>query len=791
MNRKKCPFVLLLALCFAYACTPKEDPLPEVDDVCAMMDDLVFMKYCYDNFDVNQDGKVSRSEAEAVTKIDMYSNSYYSISTGPYAELRSLKGLEYFVNLVELDCTRTAISSIDVTRNTKLELLALGGTDISSINTSKCPALKELSVWETNITQLDLSKNAELVVLNAEHLNISNIDVSKCPKLTSLYLSHTNVTELDISQNELIDDLSIGNDGLTVRIKCVKVPENYWSYGERVIFSRNGQVIPSSCYIEWEGKIYNDREPYIDIGVGESITVQAVPDMGDVNVTFVWESGNESVVDVRDGIVTGKEEGYAVIYAIPITGGKRAGCHITVKPAAKSVKISESEKQTLFEVGDEWLLHYSLEPYGTADRGVEWTSSDPSVMKITNKKDIHGSVSYYAKMVGPGTAKLTVKTASGGLTASSEVNVTEKIIPVTGVTLNKESLSLYVGQTDTLVATIIPENATFKNVTWKSMDQSVATVDANGVVKAVGTGKTYIRCNSSSSISEGLWVTVSPAPVALTGLGFDKDEITLKVGKKTSLTIKITPPNASGWNINVSCDQSIVKLTVASNTVLYLEGVSAGTTQIVAKNKDGDQTATCKVTVVPSTVAVNRIYLDKTSLSLVEGNKATLSASISPADATNKAVTWSSSNTSVATVSSSGVVTAKSAGSANITVKTSDGSKTATCSVTVKAATISVTSVSLNKTSMSLEEGKAATLTATISPSNATNKAVTWSSSNTSVATVSSSGVVTAKSAGTANITVKTNDGSKTETCSVTVKSHSSDPPPGGGEGTGDEELDP
>lgn len=151
------------------------------------------------------------------------------------------------------------------------------------------------------------------------------------------------------------------------------------------------------------------------------------------------------------------------------------------------------------------------------------------------------------------------------------------------------------------------------------------------------------------------------------------------------------------------------------------------------------------------------------------GDSETLTATVTPSNATDKTVTWSSSKTTVATVSSSGVVTAKAVGTATITVTTNDGAKTATCAVTVKAATVFVTGVSLNKSSLSMTVGDTETLTATVTPSNATDKSVTWASSKTSVATVSSNGVVTAKSAGTATITVKTTDGSKTATCSVTV----------------------
>jgi hypothetical protein len=148
-----------------------------------------------------------------------------------------------------------------------------------------------------------------------------------------------------------------------------------------------------------------------------------------------------------------------------------------------------------------------------------------------------------------------------------------------------------------------------------------------------------------------------------------------------------------------------------------------------------------------------------------------LTATVSPSNATNKEVIWSSSNTAVATVNSSGYVTAVSTGTATITVVTRDGNKSANCSVTVyPSSTVLVTGVSLDKTSLAMKVGDSAvTLNATISPSNATNKEVTWSSSNTSVATVSSTGSVSAVSTGTSTITVTTKEGSKTATCTVTV----------------------
>ena len=174
---------------------------------------------------------------------------------------------------------------------------------------------------------------------------------------------------------------------------------------------------------------------------------------------------------------------------------------------------------------------------------------------------------------------------------------------------------------------------------------------------------------------------------------------------------------------------------------------------------------TLTATVPVPTVAVTGVSLNKTSLSFTgTGSSQTLTATVSPSNATNKTLTWSSSNTSVATVSN-GVVKAVGFGTATITAKSNNG-KTASCSVTVNP--IAVSGVSLNKTSLSFTgTGSSQTLTATVSPSNATNKTVTWSSSNTSVATVSN-GVVKAVGFGTATITAKSNNG-KTASCSVTV----------------------
>jgi uncharacterized protein YjdB len=196
---------------------------------------------------------------------------------------------------------------------------------------------------------------------------------------------------------------------------------------------------------------------------------------------------------------------------------------------------------------------------------------------------------------------------------------------------------------------------------------------------------------------------------------------------------------------------------------------TTGTATITVTAANVEYTATCTVTVTAG-IVVTGVSLNKTATSLVVGGTETLLATVAPTIATNQNVTWSSDNTSVATVSRAGVVTALSAGTSTITATTDDGSHTATCAVTVVATSIAVTGVSVSPTTLSLKPDATQKLIATITPSNATNKNVTWTSSNTSVAVVAAyGGRITAKAAGTANISVTTADGNKTATCVVTV----------------------
>jgi len=202
---------------------------------------------------------------------------------------------------------------------------------------------------------------------------------------------------------------------------------------------------------------------------------------------------------------------------------------------------------------------------------------------------------------------------------------------------------------------------------------------------------------------------------------------------------------------------------VAVSTTGEIRALNGGSAIITVTSADGGFTDTCSVTV---NVPVTGATLNKSATTLAVGATETLTATVSPADASNQQVSWTSDNVSVATVNNSGVITAVGAGSTSIKVKSADGSYSDSCTVTV---IVPVTGVSLNKAATTLDIGTTETLIATVAPAGSSNSAVTWSSSSSAIASVNSAGVVTASSVGTATITVTTADGGFTDSCEVTV----------------------
>ncbi len=267
---------------------------------------------------------------------------------------------------------------------------------------------------------------------------------------------------------------------------------------------------------------------------------------------------------------------------------------------------------------------------------------------------------------------------------------------------------------------------------------------------------------TSDMTLEARWESTKTAKV--TGVSLDQTSVTILPNGSVRLLATIEPSDAKDTNIIwTSSNDSIA--TVDSNGQVTAHAL--GTAVITAITTDGNHKATCSVTVSENVISVTGISFSKSTLELSTNDVVSINATITPANATNKGIIWSSSNNKVVKVVN-GKVVAIGAGTAIITATTKDGNKTATINVTVKDVPVTGIKVSPAKVNMTIGD-KPKQLTAIIIPTNASNKDVTWQSGNKNIVSVNSQGIITAIGAGTTTITATTKDGGKIAIVKVNV----------------------
>ncbi|MCL2511042.1 MAG: Ig-like domain-containing protein, partial [Bacteroidales bacterium] len=294
---------------------------------------------------------------------------------------------------------------------------------------------------------------------------------------------------------------------------------------------------------------------------------------------------------------------------------------------------------------------------------------------------------------------------------------------------------LHLGLSLQLQAQVFPEDALNKEVKWFSNNLPVATIDQTGLVTAKSIGTTIISAVTVDGgfIAECIIRVIHP----VTGVALNKSTTILAVGGIETLKATVYPESASVKGVKWSSANEGVATVVDG----IVTGIAEGTTTITVTTVEGGFTATCVVTVVTDYITPTGVTVNPLTLNLDRGKSYQVKADVKPAGA-NPLVTWSSNNTTIATVDEDGIVTAKAAGKATITAKTINGFS-ANCTVTV---TIPVESIEVMPEDCTIALKGTKTLKATVYPSDASNKTIVWSSSNTAVATVNASGTVTAKS---------------------------------------------
>ena len=343
------------------------------------------------------------------------------------------------------------------------------------------------------------------------------------------------------------------------------------------------------------------------------------------------------------------------------------------------------------------------------------------------------------------------------------------MICVNSVSVYPKSISLKVGTWSyAAYAEVCPSNADCKEVQWHSDNSSVASVNAsNGYICAngVGTAHIYATATDGSGCSDYLTVTVSNT-VPVTSVTLNCSSLSLEEGHSSSLSATVCPDNATNQNINWTSSNNNVAIVCDG----VVTAVSKGTATITATVADGSCCCDCCTVIVTGDIMVTNVSVSPSNKSLTIGSTCNLYETVTPSNATNKTVSWRSSNTGVATVNSnSGLVTAQGAGNATIYATAQDGSgEYGTCSIKVNAP-VSVTSINVSPKQKTLSKNETTTLRATVCPCGASSSVI-WTSSNTSVATVGTyTGIVTAKSDGTTTITARAVNGSQTDTCTITV----------------------
>lgn len=498
--------------------------------------------------------------------------------------------------------------------------------------------------------------------------------------------------------------------------------------------------------------------------------------------TLTYTSSRPSIATVDEsGAVTGVGKGQATITAELVTAKRswRTTLTVTVKRKVTSLQVKEenltlaaptdslvadllapADAETaalpvlLLRVGASQSIQATLEPRDANDRAFILTTSDANVVAAQSSQ-------FRPKAAGE--CVVTVQSRQ-----NPEVFTAYRALvlqPITRLTLSAPEKFTYIGGTLALSVAYAPANASIQAVTWSSQNAKVATVDESGVVTGVAKGQTTIRATAAdgSKRTANFTVTVRQQP---TGLTLNTAAVQVNVNGTATLRATVQPNTANDKSVVwSSSDASVAKVSTSGRVT----GVGAGTCQITCASKDFPSvSATAEVTVIQPVTSV-RFLKDNVSLS-AGGSGATVFWEVSPANATNPAVTFTSSNPSVATVDANGLIYGLKRGTATITVTAADGSrKRDTLKVTVHQP---VTGVHMKNAQLTVGVNESVRAEAVLEPDGADNTAMCWTSEDESIATVRGENnrpSVTGKRWGATSIIGVTADGGYVVTATVNV----------------------
>lgn len=406
---------------------------------------------------------------------------------------------------------------------------------------------------------------------------------------------------------------------------------------------------------------------YCALNEGESmvLTAAVLPEEAADRLVY-WDAGGSDIVELKpfgedqmQCAIRAIKEGMAMISAT--AGTKQAFCALNTYPAIVAVEsIALSQSAATVTEGETLTLTAAVKPDNATNKTVTWAASPDSVVKITTGGKNGETCTVLVKSVG----SAVVTASAQGHTATCTITAAAKPVEVSSIKLDSTALSLTEGDTARLTATVLPDNATNKTVTWTTDAPEVATV-ANGVVTAKSAGAAIITAAAGSKTARCVTNVAAKKvyyTVAYKLTHVSSSNTTVVVEQGTEFYALLTVNNSYQMN-SVSCTMGGKAVTVTNNTV-----------------KIPEVTGNIIITASASAIRVQSVTLNKTSLALTTGDTGTLTATVKPDNALNKTVSWTTTSSSVATVSG-GKVTAKSVGNAVIRA-TADG-VSADCAVSV------------------------------------------------------------------------------------------------------------
>lgn len=489
-------------------------------------------------------------------------------------------------------------------------------------------------------------------------------------------------------------------------------------------------------------------EPYNAGGLVYTITLKVKDNASGTGKIGFDFRGAEVGKDIENPEVIPAGNENADISVVDKNGNAIAGGNVVIDIPVQSITLNKTKAFTMARGTEDTLTVTSTPANALTGKKVTWTSSDSKVVSV----DANGNI----KAVGIGKATVTAKVENK--TASVDITVNA---PLNSIQINKSTLALRKGATETLNVVYDPEDTTdSKKVTWKSSNPSVATVDENGKVTALKDGVTDVTATVGTKEAT-CKVTVKEEP--LTSISLNKTEISLVKDTTQKLEVVYNPTDTTD---DKTVTWSTADATVATVKDGVVTALKEGETTITAKV--GKHTATCKVKVAE--IHLTGIVLDKaTPTEMYKGQSHQLRFTLEPANTTDTPnFMFATSDPEIATVDTNGKVTALKEGTVEIVVMTGDGSVRTSYTLTVKE--IPLESIAFKEEVTSLEVGKRVQLSVLFNPEDTTDaKDVVWSSSDESVATVNK-GVLKALKAGKTVITAKVGEKEISFELTVTAK---------------------